>query len=135
MRVTCVLLYIVLLHRPLHAWYLLFHLKSTIQRLFCQTNEFARNVLYTNSIFGVFTSVEAFRYIYLQASTDVKIPTFFEKNEGQLEAVLCGSQKGPLNWYSLYPTNKLSAMACVLFVYIIFQLKTCNGIWKKTKGN
>ena len=36
-----------------------------------QTNKFARNIFYTNIIF-----------IYLKASTDVKIKTFCEKNGG-----------------------------------------------------
>ncbi len=43
--------------------------KSTIQQLFRQTNEFARNRLHTN-------------IMYLKASADVKIITFLEKNLG-----------------------------------------------------
>ena len=48
-----------------YAWHLLcLHNKSTIQRLFHQTIEFARNISYTN-------------ILYLKNSTDVKILTFF----------------------------------------------------------
>ena len=59
-RVKCKCYCIVLVHRPPYAWYNVDIINGQFVRLFCQTNEFARSILYTNIMYLRLLKVSTF---------------------------------------------------------------------------